>query len=306
MSQEKVAKNFHGVVPDLTNEEHHATTALGSTQIKEASKSLAHFRALMNGFRAVTQAMQKSFDLGTCAHAVILEQTTERFIVLPEDAPRRPTSAQVNAKKPSPETLVQIEWWQKFDSANDGKITVDPETYEKIKGAFDSFCAHPIAAQMVSDSKCEQSYFTVDEQTGLWVKARPDGFCQSDRGNYIFDYKTTGRSSARPADFARQVASLGYDLSACHYMAVTEAVTGKRPDGFYWIVQEMAAPFAISIFQASDEMLLRAEQKRRSLLNQIAVAETTGDYPAYSNDVVVIDIPKWAIENENDSFGEAV
>ena len=43
---------------------------------------------------------------------------------VPADAPKRPTKTQLNAKKPSPETLAQIDWWEEFERGDGAREIV--------------------------------------------------------------------------------------------------------------------------------------------------------------------------------------
>jgi exodeoxyribonuclease VIII len=56
--------------------------------------------------------------LGSALDCLRLENGlfASKFITVPPDAPKRPSSVQRNAKKPSPETVGAIAWWNRFPS----------------------------------------------------------------------------------------------------------------------------------------------------------------------------------------------
>ena len=56
------------------------------------------------------------------------------FTTVPPDAPRRPSKSQVNAKKPSPETLGAIAWWDKFQKENQGKTLLSTDQLRRVIG----------------------------------------------------------------------------------------------------------------------------------------------------------------------------
>lgn len=297
----EVLPNFRGVLPGLPASVYHASAALGSTQIKAARRTLAHFKAALDQRINIPASREKAFRFGDLAHSAVLEQSLDRFAVIPEDAPRRPTAAQINAKRPSPETITTIAWWRAFEETTRGKVLIDRDDFVRLEELFDAFCDHPRAHQFVSLSAVEQSFFTLDE-TGLWLKARPDGYCQDDEGgDFIIEFK----SSSKPLDmFNREIARYGYDISAAHYIAVVEAVTGRKIRDFYYIAQESSAPYELMIYRASNDLLARAEVERRKLLNQISVAMRTGEFPGYPDEILEIDVPAWVYKLDSD-FGEA-
>lgn len=65
------------------------------------------------------------------------DEFESRFFVMPEDA-KRPTKAQVNAAKPSPATLEQIDRWERLMESVNGRAIVKPEQVEEAKFLADS------------------------------------------------------------------------------------------------------------------------------------------------------------------------
>ena len=64
--------------------------------------------------------------LGTVFHTAVMEPDlfNAQYISVPEDAPKRPTARQREAKKPSLDTLSAIEWWDDFEKEAAGKRIV--------------------------------------------------------------------------------------------------------------------------------------------------------------------------------------
>lgn len=267
----KIETNFSGHIKSLAPQIYHACEALGSSQIIEARISAAHFKAHLREPKRESSA----FDLGTCAHELILEGTTERFIRGPECS----TKASSIFKKASTD--------------NPDHIVLLPQEHDKILAMNEAFTNHFLAFDIVKAAAKEESFFIVDPQTSLWLKCRPDGYYSlSDGSVVIFDYKTA--QAATPREFSMDLNRYGYDLKAAHYKRTFEIGTGLAVSGFLWIVQEKTTPYGIKIYRASEACLKRATDIYISLLGQIAVGQSTGVWPSYKEEIEEIDIPSWA------------
>lgn len=276
----ELVNGFHGIVTDLPNEYYHSSLAIGSTDIKAMRQSPAHYKSQINGEKQYSKSTREAFDLGSSAHEMILERSVERFVRGPE----------VSSKA--------VKEWKAFVEQNPDKIVLTPTEYGRVFGMFAAFNAHPVAPMLLNQCKVEESYFAVDHNTGLWVKARPDGACH----DFVLDYKTTSKSATQ-RDFANTCAQLAYDISAAHYLSVVEQVTQSRPAYFYWIVQETFAPYQLMVYRASAALLIGAQIKRDELLAKIAHAVQTNSFPGYPTEVVDIDLPNWAITESLESVG---
>lgn len=94
---------------------------LSYSSLKAFAESPRHFMRYKTEKRT-----SKAMDWGNLMHTLALEPETfeERYYTIPPDAPKKPTSAQLKAKKPSDKTLTQIEWWENFLSDKHGKEEV--------------------------------------------------------------------------------------------------------------------------------------------------------------------------------------
>lgn len=85
------------------------------------------------------------------------------------------------------------------------------------------------------------------------------GFLDCLNDNYISDHKTT-RSLKQ---FRYAVKDYGYDIQAYIYCSVLGL------DKFYWVAQEKAYPFAIGVYEASEETLLSGREKFERAVERI-------------------------------------
>lgn len=103
-------------------------------------------------------------DFGNLLDCLLLtaDQFKSRYAVIPSDAPKKPSKSQLNAKKPSPETLTAIQWWSDFGRAH-------PNC--KIVTAAEFFDAESAVKKMLSKPDIEDFITASDKQvhlTGEW------------------------------------------------------------------------------------------------------------------------------------------
>ena len=264
--------------------QYHATDAVSASLLKQIAKSPAHARAYLQQQQEPTAAML----FGTAFHMAVLE--SERFeseyVVLPDDAPKKPTKLQLNAKKPSKETVENINWWKEFNLLHQGATIISDEDYTAITAMAEAIGDHPAASKLVrGDGQTEVSMFWEDEDTGLQCKCRPDIWIAQGRGSVIVDIKTT--EDASPEGFARSIQSYGYGIQAAHYLA------GSGADAFIFVAVEKKEPYAVAVYQLDALSLEISEMKRRDMLQLWASCRESDSFPAYSDECQLISLPGW-------------
>lgn len=106
-------------------------THLSFSRLKELHHSPLKMKAYLEKTFEPTDAMNQ----GSLLDCLLFEPEllNERFYVIPEDAPRRPSSVQRNAKKPSDSTLEAIAFWDAVEEMSKDKITVTPSQMDSAK-----------------------------------------------------------------------------------------------------------------------------------------------------------------------------
>jgi exodeoxyribonuclease VIII len=245
---------------------------LGSSQIKSA-KNLAKFK--VNVLDGKEEREEKSsFDLGSAAHSLILERDSSRYVV-------------------GPRINKNTNEWKAFKSANEGKIVLDEVQHFQLMGMARSASENPKFLDLMSRAiDIESTILWTDDETGLALKARPDGISECDEGLVLWDFKTT--RSADKDSFSRSIFDYGYHISMAHYAEAVESVFGERPKRVYIVAQETTTPYLVKIYELKT-CLIDGEEMRRSLLNQISVAMKDNKFPSpYGEAIEEIDIPAWA------------
>ena len=162
---------------NLSNAEYHANPYVSKSHLDEINRSPFHYwDRYINPDRVIPEPT-KAMLLGSAFHTMVLEpELFERdYIVEPADAPKRPTTVQRNAKKPSSQTLDAIAYWEEFDKKAVGKNLISIDDYERLTIMKQRIFDHPAASTILNMSGVtEQSYQWKDNQTGEICKSRPD------------------------------------------------------------------------------------------------------------------------------------
>lgn len=258
-----------GLAPDV----YHADPAIGSSRLKLALRSPAHFRASAEKQTEETKALR----IGSALHCAVLEpaEVATRFVMAPK-VDRRTKDGKAA--------------WEAFQVEHAGKTVLADDEAELVHAMAASIALHPYAsALMKRQGMNEASYFVEDPETGLRIKARPDRLVD---GALMIDLKTT--EDGGPEAWARTVVNYGYDVQAAHYRHALKLATGYELD-FAHMVVEKSAPFAVAIYQLDAEFLARGERLRAQAMREIARAEKTQRWPSYGDGrPMTISVPRWA------------
>lgn len=269
---------------------------------------------------AATDTRTKALDIGTAAHAWLLSQDTfEASISVKPSKEDYPSAIdgvdalrshcqdigikpgrtiaemcrQIREADPSAELWPDIiEEWSRL---SDGKTVISQSEFGSIKAMRDAAMSSDMVRMALSAGKPEQSLFWKDEETGVWLRCRPDFLPTVPR--FVPDFKTA--RSAHPNDFRRSTKEFGYHIQAAHYLDGIEQVTGTKPDAFFFIVQEKTAPYLVSLCTLDEEAMLWGARLARRAIRIFAHCLDTGRWPGYDGGVSTIGLPGWAVAEYN-------
>jgi len=93
-------------------------------------KALSHSPLCLKRYIEQTRTSSKAMDEGTLLDCILFEPESfqDRFFIMPDHI-KKPTSAQINAKKPSAETLEQIAVWEGIKERIGKRIVINTEQY---------------------------------------------------------------------------------------------------------------------------------------------------------------------------------
>lgn len=284
-----------GLVYGLENEDYHASPGISNSWLSDMARSPAYCYGMrMDPNRPPAEEKKGQLE-GTLCHCATLEPGAffDRYAVLPEDAPKRPTDAQWNAKNPGPSSVEAMKWWTTFGEDNAGKRIITAEQHATAFAQAASLRALPEIAELLSGGHPEVSAFWVDEETGELCRCRPD-WVHPVGGNRVIicDVKTYGDAS--PGEFARQVARKGYHRQDAFYSDGYAKAAGVEVVGFVFGAVEDKWPFGACACMLDDAGREKGRALNRVLLNQFAECKRTGVWPGYSAGIELISLPRWA------------
>jgi hypothetical protein len=220
--------------------------------------------------------------LGDAIHKAVLEPDIfDRFIVrLPEDAPARPNSRTLKAKKPSLQSQDAISYWADFDEENRDKLLVSDEDYRTVVACRDAVHMHPVAKHLFRGGLAEQSYYAIDPETGALIKCRAD-YEQLEREASITDLKTTEDASER--GFKSSIYGYRYDIQDAWYRHVLRSAYQGQVEvrRFVFVGIEKVRPYCVGVYTIAPEDTIAGMIAARRDLSEILECRRTGEWPDY-------------------------
>jgi len=275
---------------------YHRGPGISKTGLDQVARSPAIFHALYLNPNRPPEKQRAGQLEGQLAHCAILEpdEFDKRYCVLPEDAPRRPTDAQWNAKKSSPESIAAKEWWTEWNKRSAGRIIVTHEQRETALRQGDAVRLLPDVAEALASGMPEQSAYWVDPETGVLCRCRPDWTHPSgDNGVILLDVKTCGDAS--PDEFARQVARKRYHVQDAFYSDGYALAAARDVLAFIFIAVESEYPYAASAVMLDDKSRDAGRYAYRRDLDTYARATAANDWPGFGTGIHQVSLPAWAL-----------
>lgn len=152
------------------------------------------------------------------------------------------------------------------------------------------------------------------EQTLLWTHVVPDmgsvpGYSVRCKGRLDFianvgaivDLKNS--KDASPLGFGRQVVNYFSDVQAAFYADGFKAATGRELP-YVIIAVEPVAPYVTQVYQVPAAVLQRGREKYMGWLDRLNVCRRDSDWPGYASAPMELEIPRWAMPNNEDELQE--
>lgn len=259
-----------GIYTNLSNEDYHGGEGVSKSGLDLIARSPAHYRARYIDGADTTPTPAMLF--GTAFHTAILEpgRFAEEYLAAPKC--NRGTKA-----------------WMAFEAKNPGKTIIKPGEFDSIRRMVESVQSHPVARGALLAGKPEQSVFWEDPDTGSLCRCRPD-FWRDDGA--IIDVKTA--ADGGPEEFMRSASTYRYHVQAAFYLDGCLA-TGNSSGEFFLVVVEKEAPFNVSFFLASNEMVAAGRDAYRENLDTYDKCIRTDDWPGYPAGPLTLNLPPWAV-----------
>lgn len=236
------------------------------------ARSPAHLRAALAEPRKQTPAMA----FGAAVHAAVLEpdKFTERYTQAPETDKRSKLGREAHEA-----------------AAAGGRVLLKIEELVAINEMVNAVSSHPFASILLAaeDGEAEVSIAWVDEETGVYCRARPDFLNHAH--NVVVDLKTA--QDASMGVFARACANFTYNIQAAFYLSGLAAV--KQPhDKFIFVAVETEPPWAVACYELDAEDLRIGRVRYRHALAVYQQCLATNQWSGYAPEVRVLELPAWA------------
>lgn len=280
------------LVTGFLEREYHLRPEVSTHDAQKLSLAPAKYHHAKTHPEEPTDAMR----LGSALHLAVLERDRweSSVSIPPEDAPRKPSSAQREAKKPSEDTLAAIEWWDWFNAESVGKLSLKRAEASEIWERRAAIVADHYASELLSlELASEVSIFWRDPETNTPRRGRID---RLRAGNIVVDLKSTSCSSA--PSFARDAVTFGYYRQAADYLDALELLT-EEPWTFWWIASESEAPWITSCYQCPPEGIDLGRIGRKQALEAWDAGQKTGTWPGYQTQPSQLIPPVWAMKEAN-------
>ena len=202
------------------------------------------------------------FDLGTCAHAVLLENDSSRIVIVKADDWR--TKAAKEARNAA---------W-----SNDKTPLLERhhDAVMVMVGAARAFLEDCEITEYWNEGESEVS--VIWQEDDIYLRCRPDRLATNRR--CIVDYKST--TDAAPDAFGRQIVRMGYHWQDAFYRRGLRAETGRDP-AFVFLAQSVEPPHECSLVgcDAALREIADAEVERAVQIWHECI--TTDQWPTYDN-----------------------
>jgi hypothetical protein len=265
-------------LPDTTYHGHAGSlSASGAKLLAPPAACPAKFRWLQDN-----PETKRVYDFGHAAHRLVLGKGAD-LEVLPYDSMRSGAAKEAEAA-----------------ARTAGKVPILANEYERAKEVAAAVQRDPLAAEVFSDGEAEVSLFWPDEETGVirrarfdWLKHPVDG-----KRRVIGDLKTT--RSAEPATFGRSAADFGYAISAANYVDGAIACGLADDPLFVFVAAEKEAPFVVSTFYATEDVIELGRALMRSALRTYAECLAADKWPGYIDGPAPLELPIYYTRNLED------
>lgn len=215
------------------------------------------------------------FDIGTAAHAMLLEQDQSRIVVLEfDDYRKKDAKAARDAARVAGKTPILA----KHHAACDAMVRAAHNAVDasEVAGVFDSGAPEQTCIWQDGGAHCRSRFD--------WLNGD---------GSIILDYKTA--ESAAPDGFIRRMPSLGYMTQAAFYLRGARA-NGLNPR-FVFMVQEIEPPYACSFVALSPTMQEIADAAVEQALEIWRECVSTGKWPGYPQRICYAEPTTWQMQD---------
>jgi len=273
-----------------TNGDYYAKDAISASGLKRIKVSPAHYRF------AEPMKETDAIRFGRAYHSMILtpELFLTEFFIMNDLAIYQ---SLIDKGYKSPRSTKEYKEWSFAEALKaETKTIIDGDQYQKMTEMREAFMKHPYARTLITNGEAEVGYGgKIETLAGeIEVKLRPDYI----KDNIIVDLKTTEDASVN--GFARSAANYDYHIQAAFYVNMMKQT--RDIETFFFIAQEKDKPYAVNVFEASDQFISQGRYEYELLLYLYKYCIDNDKWPSYEifqqnkYGVNQLDLPSYAIK----------
>jgi hypothetical protein len=229
---------------------------------------------------------RKEFDLGSAAHALLLEGDDRMQVIVANDYRTKIAQEERDAARAA------------------GKFPILQGQYASVH------CMRAVALKAIAecpdlngltlaDGAAEQTF--VWQEGGVWCRARPDFMFKGRR--LFLDYKTTN-ASAHPDAWVRTLAGMEGEVQPSFYRRGNAATGGPEDAKFIFLVQETQPPYACSLVGLPPAFVALGDEKVAEAIATWRTCMSSGQWPAYPSRVCWVDPPTYHVNRWMERGGD--
>ena len=217
------------------------------------------------------------FDIGTAAHAMLLEGADSIVVIDAEDwRTKVAKEARDNAREEGKTPLLPHQFAEVSKMVTQAKCQILE-------------CKELHIKDLSEDGDAELTYIWQEGDT--WFRTRPD-WISKDK-NLCIDYKTAG-GSINPNEIGRHIVSMAYDIQNSLYVRGIKAIEGINPK-FVFIFQSTEEPYLCSFIALSPQFIDMGNSKCDFGIWLWRKCLSSNKWPGYPSRVCWVDPPAWSL-----------
>jgi hypothetical protein len=178
--------------------------------------------------------------------------------------------------------------WKEFVAAHEDREVVTAAEYDKALHMVDAIVNHSDAMRLLRGRRLQEIQW---QFLGRDCQSHPDvlgGPPASNRVEFITDLKSS--ATAQPSRFVPLALRMLYHAQLAFYHAAVGAAGFGVPGDHYGVVVEQQEPYAVTCFRYTERAIEVGSKLCRLWMERLLVCEESGEWPAYSQGVLDLDV----------------
>ena len=186
--------------------------------------------------------------------------------------------------------------WDAYEAEHRGSVITIASEYEPARAMADAVRNDPMvqSLRLLRPTATIETTITWDCD-GIEAQSTPDLWDDE----VLVDLKTT--RCAKPSWFLREMMKRYYPHQLRFYGNAIESKIGKRPKESYVIAVESVAPHPVVVYRMKPAMLTMAQRQLTMWIEEHRMCVSAGTFPGYVSHVVDVDVPEWAISDDEEN-----